>query len=334
MTDYASTETFFDVSPLSATAGGASITGFSDTDAVPLRIKGVIGSTTPTPANSAIQFAAAKKLTTGDQILLDTEQVFQFLNYATPIMTGMGSGRIGIGTTAPDATVEINAAAGASLRLSYNDSNGSAANKATLTSGVDDVLSIAPVNTTVATAGNSASALKITGTITEAASGLHARMDGVSIAAPTITAGVATVTDSATVYIAGAPTVTTTGAPVAALFVNGPMAGGLLPESWADDNGAHTVSLITHYRGVASNTGWDSSLAANLRPALAQMAITFVCEAAQTIVIEGDSAETIADAASSGTTVTLAATINNYVTLICLTNGKWIIVGGTGYTIS
>lgn len=38
-----------------------------------------------------------------------------------------GNGRVGIGTSAPDTTLEINAATGGSLRLTYNDSNGTAA---------------------------------------------------------------------------------------------------------------------------------------------------------------------------------------------------------------
>jgi len=45
----------------------------------------------------------------------------------------------------------------------------------------------------------------ITGTITEAGSGTHARLMGLSVTAPTITGGAAAVTDAATVYISDAP---------------------------------------------------------------------------------------------------------------------------------
>src|SRR3990167_2993641 len=40
----------------------------------------------------------------------------------------ISAGNVGIGTTAPDAALEINHATGDNLRLTYNDSNGSAAN--------------------------------------------------------------------------------------------------------------------------------------------------------------------------------------------------------------
>ena len=49
-------------------------------------------------------------------------------NGATEAMTILNSGLLGIGTTAPDAALEINHATGDSLRLTYNDSNGSAVN--------------------------------------------------------------------------------------------------------------------------------------------------------------------------------------------------------------
>lgn len=59
-------------------------------------------------------------------------------------------------------------------------------------------------NATPAAAANGA-CVDITGNIIEAGSGVHARLVGLSITAPTITAGAATVTDAATVYISDAP---------------------------------------------------------------------------------------------------------------------------------
>ena len=53
---------------------------------------------------------------------LSTTEIARFDNTATK------TGRLGIGTTAPDKQVEINSATGNNLRLTYNDSNGSATN--------------------------------------------------------------------------------------------------------------------------------------------------------------------------------------------------------------
>lgn len=47
---------------------------------------------------------------------------------ASESMRVCGSGRVGIGTSAPDRRLEVNSADGTCLRLTYNDSNGTAAN--------------------------------------------------------------------------------------------------------------------------------------------------------------------------------------------------------------
>lgn len=69
-------------------------------------------------------------------------------------------------------------------------------------------------NTTTKTiaAGANARVLNVQGAFTEAGSGVHARIVGVEITPPTITVGVATVTNTASLYISGAPTATVTGA--------------------------------------------------------------------------------------------------------------------------
>lgn len=46
----------------------------------------------------------------------------------TDILSVLPTGRAGVNTTAPDKAAEINSATGVNLRLTYNDSNGSAAN--------------------------------------------------------------------------------------------------------------------------------------------------------------------------------------------------------------
>jgi len=52
--------------------------------------------------------------------------------------------KVGIGTTAPDKALEINSATGANLRLTYNDSNGSAVNYADFSITSSGNLSITP----------------------------------------------------------------------------------------------------------------------------------------------------------------------------------------------
>lgn len=68
------------------------------------------------------------------------------------------------------------------------------------------------VNSTfTAAAGASATLIDFTGTLTEAASGNHARLSLIEFGALGVTAGAATVTDATTVYIAGAPAGVVTG---------------------------------------------------------------------------------------------------------------------------
>ncbi|HEV7702239.1 MAG TPA: hypothetical protein VGO63_02235, partial [Candidatus Paceibacterota bacterium] len=56
--------------------------------------------------------------------------------------SGGTAGYVGIGTTAPDRALEVNSATGINLRLTYNDSNGSAANYADLLVGSSGDLTI------------------------------------------------------------------------------------------------------------------------------------------------------------------------------------------------
>jgi len=60
-------------------------------------------------------------------------------------------------------------------------------------------------------AANNAYGLWLANTIVEAASGTHALLAGLAITAPVITPGVATVTNTASLYISAAPTATVTG---------------------------------------------------------------------------------------------------------------------------
>lgn len=59
-------------------------------------------------------------------------------------ITILANGNVGIGTTAPDKSLEINSATGACLRLTYNDANGSASNYTDFSVSSGGDLTIAP----------------------------------------------------------------------------------------------------------------------------------------------------------------------------------------------
>lgn len=65
----------------------------------------------------------------------------------------LNGGNVGIGTTAPGKALEINSATGDNLRLTYNDSNGSAANYADFSMSSGGNLTIAPSGGTTAVTG-------------------------------------------------------------------------------------------------------------------------------------------------------------------------------------
>jgi len=85
---------------------------------------GISGHTAPT--SPVIAFWSGKKSGTSYGLLAATDPAFAFQNYTTRLMTILGSGNIGIGTTTPDKKLEINSATGDCLRLTYNDADGSA----------------------------------------------------------------------------------------------------------------------------------------------------------------------------------------------------------------
>jgi hypothetical protein len=68
--------------------------------------------------------------------------------------TDASSDRVGLGTSAPDRKLEINSATGANLRLTYNDSDGSAVNYSDFTMSSSGDLTIAPSGGDVSITGN------------------------------------------------------------------------------------------------------------------------------------------------------------------------------------
>ena len=116
------------------------------------------------------------------------------------------NGNVGIGTTAPDRKLEINSATGANLRLTYNDSDGSAVNYVDM--GVDS-------------GGN--------GSITNSGGTLTVRTNIIALGSITATNGF--------VGSIGSTNITATGTPSATTYLRGDY-------SWATPSGGATVTLL------------------------------------------------------------------------------------------
>jgi hypothetical protein len=107
MTALAATNVYGKMSPTNATAGGLTIMGLSDTDSLPLVIRGVFGTDDPADTFPAIMMVGGKKNGTTYQALGSSETVFQLWNYTTPIATALGSGYFGFGTVSPAAKMDL-----------------------------------------------------------------------------------------------------------------------------------------------------------------------------------------------------------------------------------
>jgi len=112
LTTLATTSTYGLFNPISSTAGGVKLTALSDTDAQAFLLRGVMGSTDPTDATSAIKLVGAKSNgTTGMADLGAAETVFQVANNDdAAAMTVLGNSFIGIGNTAPAIRLHVGSA--------------------------------------------------------------------------------------------------------------------------------------------------------------------------------------------------------------------------------
>lgn len=129
--------------------------------------------------------------------------------------------RVGIFTAAPAHALDIT---GATRILSGGVGIGTAPTGASpLTIGGSGWTSsgLVMLPSISAAVGSSPSIIGVTGTIIEAGSGTHTIIAGVNISAPSITAGLATVADTASLYISGAPSTTVTGSNNSILVASG-----------------------------------------------------------------------------------------------------------------
>lgn len=101
MTDVAATNIYGLLNALDAAdAGGLRIQGLSDGNAIPLYLRGIIGTDNPNDLLEAISIVAAKKNGTGVQALGALETVLQILNNTTELVNITGSGQVLIGDNA------------------------------------------------------------------------------------------------------------------------------------------------------------------------------------------------------------------------------------------
>ena len=102
------TNTCARIGPASTTSGGLILSGFTSSSNIhpPLIFAGYNGSTAPT--TSCIAFASWKHNgSTGRVVLADAEISSQWSNGTTPLITLLGGGNLGIGTTAPSSKLEV-----------------------------------------------------------------------------------------------------------------------------------------------------------------------------------------------------------------------------------
>jgi hypothetical protein len=89
--------------------GGAHIYSLNDSGTFPgYSVSAYHGSATPTASIPAIRMSGGKKSGTGVQLLADSETLFALRNYNVNVLTVMGSGNFGIGTTTPGGKLDVN----------------------------------------------------------------------------------------------------------------------------------------------------------------------------------------------------------------------------------
>lgn len=99
--------------------GGLELTGISTTASVPgTTIDGIIGVLNPTDTTAAIHLRAGKKGTGTDAAALgNAETVFKLTNYTTDLVTVLGNGSVGIGTTNPVSALQVDTSGASTIRI-------------------------------------------------------------------------------------------------------------------------------------------------------------------------------------------------------------------------
>ena len=117
-----------------------------------------IGTTTPATklAVAGTAVFSLDGLTTSGGLMVTDETTYSRIQSfnAEPLAINSLGNSVGIGTTAPGKSLEINSATGANLRLTYNDSDGSAANYADFSMSSGGNLTMAPSGGSVSVTGS------------------------------------------------------------------------------------------------------------------------------------------------------------------------------------
>jgi hypothetical protein len=108
MTDILPTNAFFTFKIDTNFSGGVSLVGATaSSNGVPFNFQGVIGTPTPPPGLAAVWFHAYKKNGASWQALGPTDTAFRFRSSINDLMTIMGSGNVGLGTTTPAQKLDV-----------------------------------------------------------------------------------------------------------------------------------------------------------------------------------------------------------------------------------
>lgn len=135
-TDAYSATAFAQLNALSGTNGGLQVTALTNADAVAMELFGWIGVTDPTDTIPVVLIKGGKSNGgTSWAALADAETLLQVRNFGTNVVTVLGSGNVGIGTTSPTNLLSLG---GESARIFWMEREltaNTAGNTLTITAG-------------------------------------------------------------------------------------------------------------------------------------------------------------------------------------------------------